>query len=144
MPWFSILLLRKVDEVIHIARRIRSVALQSAVGGMILSGIGMVVAAVGLLPPLTGAIAQEIIDLAAVLNALRVTIQPKPLAISNISRGRNESRAVSRAVNCLQYGVEDEKSGGGPSCTLPGYVSSTKNRRFVFFGHQGRCCGVLP
>jgi heavy metal translocating P-type ATPase len=66
--------LRKVDELMHIARRTRSIALQTAVGGMVLSGVGMLFAAAGYLPPLAGAITQEIIDLAAVLNALRITI----------------------------------------------------------------------
>jgi heavy metal translocating P-type ATPase len=65
--------LRKVDELMHIAQRTKSIAVQTAVGGMALSGIGMLLAATGYLPPLAGAIAQEVIDLAAVLNALRVT-----------------------------------------------------------------------
>jgi P-type E1-E2 ATPase len=65
--------LRKVDELIHISRRTRKIALQSALGGMLLSGVGMVFAAFGYLPPLAGAVAQEVIDLAAVLNALRAT-----------------------------------------------------------------------
>ena len=63
-----------VDELIHIARRMRRIALQSALGGMILSILGMVAAAFGYLPPIGGAIAQEIIDLAAVLNAVRVAL----------------------------------------------------------------------
>jgi P-type E1-E2 ATPase len=66
--------LRKVDELMHIAQRTRSIALQTAVGGMLLSVIGMVFAAFGYLPPLVGAIAQEVIDLVAVVNALRITI----------------------------------------------------------------------
>jgi heavy metal translocating P-type ATPase len=66
--------LSKVDELIHIGRRMRSIALQSAVGGMGLSLLGMVLAAAGYLSPLAGAVAQEIIDLAAVLNALRVAL----------------------------------------------------------------------
>jgi P-type E1-E2 ATPase len=66
--------LRKVDELMHIAQRTRSIALQTAVGGMVLSAIGMGFAAVGYLPPLVGAITQEVIDLAAVLNALRTTV----------------------------------------------------------------------
>jgi len=66
--------LRKVDELMHIAQRTRSIALQTAVGGMVLSGVGMLFAALGYLPPLVGAIAQEFIDLAAVLNALRITL----------------------------------------------------------------------
>jgi heavy metal translocating P-type ATPase len=64
--------LRKVDELMHIARETRTIALQTAIGGMLLSCIGMLFAALGLLPPITGAIAQEGIDLAAVLNALRI------------------------------------------------------------------------
>jgi len=66
--------LGRVDELIHIARRMRRIALQSAVGGMALSIIGMIAAAFGYLPPIGGAVAQEIIDLAAVLNAVRVAL----------------------------------------------------------------------
>jgi heavy metal translocating P-type ATPase len=62
----------KVDELMHIGRRMRSIALLSAVGGMSLSVVGMLAASFGLLSPIEGAVAQEIIDLAAVLNALRV------------------------------------------------------------------------
>ncbi|MFN7979689.1 MAG: heavy metal translocating P-type ATPase [Vicinamibacterales bacterium] len=65
--------LARVDELLHIAGRLRRIALQSAVGGMIASVAGMALAAAGLLPPVSGAIAQEIIDLAAVLNALRAS-----------------------------------------------------------------------
>ncbi|HKV24749.1 MAG TPA: heavy metal translocating P-type ATPase [Candidatus Acidoferrum sp.] len=64
--------LAKVDELMHIGRRMRRIALQSAVGGMILSFVGMLLGAYGILPPIGGAIAQELIDLAAVLNAVRV------------------------------------------------------------------------
>jgi heavy metal translocating P-type ATPase len=71
--------LRRVDEFFHISRRMRRIALQSAVGGMALSAVGMLVAAAGYLAPVGGAIAQEIIDLAAVLNALRVAMPPKDL-----------------------------------------------------------------
>ncbi|HLW78479.1 MAG TPA: heavy metal translocating P-type ATPase, partial [Terriglobia bacterium] len=66
--------LQKVDQLIHIGRRTRSIALQSAVGGMALSILGMLLAAVGRLSPIEGAVAQEVIDLAAVLNALRVAL----------------------------------------------------------------------
>ncbi|OAI48242.1 metal-transporting ATPase [Planctomycetaceae bacterium SCGC AG-212-F19] len=72
--------LEKVDEFLHISRRLRSIALQSAVGGMALSMIGMVLAAAGYLPPVAGAVAQEVIDVAAVANALRVAIRPRALS----------------------------------------------------------------
>ncbi len=66
--------LGKVDELMHIGRRMRNIALQSAVGGMALSAIGMAFAAIGWLPPISGAVAQEFIDLFAVLNAVRVAL----------------------------------------------------------------------
>ncbi len=66
--------LHKVDELIHIGRRMRTIALQSALGGIALSLTGMLAASFGYLPPVAGAIGQEIIDLLAVLNAIRVAI----------------------------------------------------------------------
>ena len=77
--------LGKVDELIHIGRRMRAIALQSAIGGMALSIIGMLLASAGLLPPVAGAIAQEVIDVFAVLNALRTTLPTKDLSDSPIS-----------------------------------------------------------
>jgi len=71
--------LERVDELLHIGRRMRSIALQSAVGGMGLSMIGMVAAAAGYLPPVAGAITQEVIDVLAVLNALRASLTPHTL-----------------------------------------------------------------
>jgi len=47
--------LKKVDEFMHISRRMRIIALQSAVGGMALSVIGMGFAATGHLSPVSGA-----------------------------------------------------------------------------------------
>lgn len=66
--------LSRLDELFHIARRMRRIALQSAVGGMALSVVGMVIAFGGFLPPVSGALFQELIDLAAVLNALRAAV----------------------------------------------------------------------
>jgi heavy metal translocating P-type ATPase len=66
--------LKRVDELFHIARRMRRIALQSAVGGMVLSIVGMLIAFGGALPPVAGAVFQELIDLAAVLNSLRAGV----------------------------------------------------------------------
>ncbi|EMI43609.1 heavy metal translocating P-type ATPase [Rhodopirellula sp. SWK7] len=71
--------LQKIDEFLHISRRMRRIALQSAIGGMALSLVGMGFASAGYLPPVAGAICQEVIDVVAVLNALRVAIEPKTL-----------------------------------------------------------------
>ena len=69
----------KIDELLHIGRRMRAVALQSAIGGMALSFVAMGLAAAGWLPPVAGAVTQELIDLAAVLNALRAARAPARL-----------------------------------------------------------------
>ena len=69
-----------VDELMHIGRRMRHIALQSAVGGMALSLLGMLAAAAGYLPPVAGVVAQEVIDLLAVLNAVRVALPTDKLS----------------------------------------------------------------
>lgn len=66
--------LGKIDELMHVGQRMRRIALQSALGGMAASIIGMIAAAFGFLPPIWGAIGQELIDLLAVLNAVRVAL----------------------------------------------------------------------
>ena len=71
--------LGRVDELLHIGKRMRRIALESAVGGMVLSAFGMFLAAFGFLPPIAGAIGQEVIDLLAVLNALRASLPGKEL-----------------------------------------------------------------
>jgi heavy metal translocating P-type ATPase len=71
--------LEKIDELMHIGRRLRRIALQSALGGMAASILGMFAAAFGFLPPIWGAIGQEVIDLVAVLNAVRVALPTEDL-----------------------------------------------------------------
>jgi heavy metal translocating P-type ATPase len=63
--------LDRVSEAFSIARRTRDIALQSILAGMALSSVAMCFAAVGLLPPIAGALTQEVIDVAVILNALR-------------------------------------------------------------------------
>ncbi|MBL8891676.1 MAG: heavy metal translocating P-type ATPase [Planctomycetaceae bacterium] len=64
--------LQKVDEFLHISGRMRQIALQSALGGIGLSLLAMGFAFGGYLNPVWGAMFQELIDVFAVLNALRV------------------------------------------------------------------------
>lgn len=63
---------KKVDGLIHLSLEIRKIALQSAIGGMALSVIGMGFAAMGFISPVMGAILQEVIDVLAIINALRL------------------------------------------------------------------------
>ena len=70
----AVLLVDRIDRLgpgIEIARRARGIALQSVVAGIGLSVLGMIVAAFGYLTPVEGAVLQEAIDVAVILNALR-------------------------------------------------------------------------
>ena len=69
-----VLLVDRVDRIapgIEIARRSRRIALESVVAGISLSVLGMIAAAFGYLTPVQGALLQEAIDVAVILNALR-------------------------------------------------------------------------
>lgn len=63
--------LDRLEWGVHIAKRTRRIALQSVAVGLGLSVLGMLAAAIGWLTPVQGAIAQEAIDVAVILNALR-------------------------------------------------------------------------
>jgi heavy metal translocating P-type ATPase len=69
-----VLLVDQLDRVlpaIKIARRSRFIALESVYAGLGLSVLGMIAAALGQITPVQGAIFQEVIDIAVILNALR-------------------------------------------------------------------------
>ncbi|MGE3868845.1 MAG: heavy metal translocating P-type ATPase, partial [Pseudorhodoplanes sp.] len=69
-----VLLVDQVDRIapaIAIAKRSRRIAIESVVVGLGLSGAGMIAAAFGYLTPVQGALLQEIIDVAVIMNALR-------------------------------------------------------------------------
>jgi len=68
--------LGRLSEAITIARRTRRITRQSVYVGIGLSAVAMMFAALGLLPPVAGALLQEGIDLAVILNALRVLRTP--------------------------------------------------------------------
>ncbi|MEM9608352.1 MAG: heavy metal translocating P-type ATPase [Actinomycetota bacterium] len=75
----AILVVDRLDRLataVVTARRARAVARQSVLLGMGLSFVGMAAAAVGLMPPVIGAIAQEVIDVVAIGNALRARRDP--------------------------------------------------------------------
>ncbi|GAA0402415.1 heavy metal translocating P-type ATPase [Microbispora corallina] len=61
----------RLADAMDVARRTRRIALQSAGAGMALSLAAMAAAAAGALPPTAGAVLQEVIDVAVILNALR-------------------------------------------------------------------------
>lgn len=71
--------LERLDNLLHIGKYMRRIALQSVIGGIALSFLGMVLAVFGILTPLMGAIAQEVIDVLAILNVARVPFTKKEL-----------------------------------------------------------------
>lgn len=80
-----VLLVDRVDRLgpgIEIARRARRIAVESVVTGIGLSVLGMIAAAYGYLTPVQGALLQEVIDVAVILNALRalriIPFEPAP------------------------------------------------------------------
>jgi P-type E1-E2 ATPase len=68
--------LDRIPEVIDVARRSRRIAVQSVIAGIGLSVAAMLVAAFGYLPPVQGALLQELIDVAVIVNALRALRDP--------------------------------------------------------------------
>lgn len=86
-----VLLVDRLDRVLsalHIARRSRQIALQSVYAGIGLSFVGMVVAALGFLTPVRGALVQEVIDVAVILNALRALAAPNGGSKREVANGR--------------------------------------------------------
>lgn len=70
----AVLLIDRLDRIclgVTISRRCRRIAMQSIVAGIGLSVLGMMIAAFGYLEPVEGALVQEAIDVAVVINALR-------------------------------------------------------------------------
>lgn len=82
--------LDRLAEGIAIAKRSQRIALQSVVVGMGLSGFAMVAAAFGYLPPVWGAVLQELIDVAVILNALRA-----------LAAGRHHARRLDEEGSAL-------------------------------------------
>jgi heavy metal translocating P-type ATPase len=66
----------RVSEAVAIARRAYAIALQSIAAGMAMSFVAMIAAAFGYLTPVAGAVTQEVIDVAVILNALRALGPP--------------------------------------------------------------------
>ena len=85
--------LGRVAEVIHISRRTLRIARQSIWVGLGLSAGAMVIAAAGYVPPVVGALLQEGIDVAVILNALRTSRPDRLLPL----RAKPSGGAISAA-----------------------------------------------
>jgi len=102
--------LDRLVEAFEIARRSRRIALESIWAGMGLSSVAMVVAAFGYLPPVLGALVQEVIDVAVILNALRalggrssLELATDPEIVALRDRFRDEHRHLRPQVQRLRH-----------------------------------------
>jgi len=81
--------LLRISEAIRISRRTMRIARQSIWAGLGLSAVAAAFAAVGFIAPTPGALLQEAIDLAVILNALRATaLPPAPRRLATDTRSR--------------------------------------------------------
>jgi soluble P-type ATPase len=100
--------LGRLGAVAAVARRTRQIASQSMFGGMAMSLAAMGVAAAGFLPAVWGALLQEAIDVAVILNALRALKAPAPevrLTAADTAltmRFRTEHRAIRADIEQLR------------------------------------------
>ena len=99
--------LDRVGEAVVIAQRARRIALESIVVGMGLSGVAMLAAMLGWIAPVPAALAQELIDVAVILNALRA-LNParerrtRTLAVSTGLKLHRDHLALGRSLDRLR------------------------------------------
>jgi heavy metal translocating P-type ATPase len=99
--------LDRVADAVVIAKRARTIAVQSIVAGMALSGVAMGFAAFGWLSPVAGALIQEGIDVAVILNALRALVPSghvghKALPSATAQALRQEHQELNARLNRLR------------------------------------------
>jgi soluble P-type ATPase len=96
-----------VADAVVIAKRARTIALQSIAAGLAMSGVAMGLAAFGWLTPVAGALTQEAIDGAVILNALRAlvparTFGHRPMPSTNAMALRQEHEHLDAALDRLR------------------------------------------
>src|SRR5258708_4387248 len=135
--------LGRLGEAATLARRTRRIALQSMLAGMGLSLAAMGVAAAGFLPAVWGALLQEGIDVAVILNALRAlrpvpAARPRgpPAAPGREAPGRQGARPAPRGDVAA-----GERRGGGP---VPGADRAARRGRPPRPHEQGARRDCLP
>ncbi|MBX4898903.1 heavy metal translocating P-type ATPase [Rhizobium bangladeshense] len=99
--------LDRLVDALHIARRSRGIALQSVYAGMGLSVAGMIAAAFGYLTPVEGALFQEAIDVAVILNALRALGPPVSFARASPRLSNEDLQKLEAEHRALADVVDD-------------------------------------
>jgi iron-sulfur cluster repair protein YtfE (RIC family) len=117
--------LDRVADAMEIARRARRIAVQSAMAGMLMSLAAMGVAAGGWLPPAAGALLQEAIDVAVILNALRAlrggsldTVAVPPATAALLRRFAAEHDVLRDALPLLRAAADQLSAGSSPEALV--------------------------
>ncbi|MEU6273212.1 heavy metal translocating P-type ATPase [Streptomyces populi] len=112
----------RLADAVTIAQRSRRIAVQSALGGMLMSLVAMAAAAAGLLPPAVGALLQEGIDVAVILNALRAlrvdqAVRPAvtPAAEALIHRFADEHHDLRSVLDAVRDAADRLSDGSDPA-----------------------------
>jgi heavy metal translocating P-type ATPase len=119
--------LDRLADAVRIARHSRALAAQSALAGMGLSFVAMAAAALGYLPPLAGAILQEVIDVLVIANALRALRAGGPVGTQRLSAA--EAASLDREHTALGPLMEDIRGLADRLPALPGPSAATELRR---------------
>ncbi|HWD03245.1 MAG TPA: heavy metal translocating P-type ATPase [Amycolatopsis sp.] len=109
--------LARLADAAEIARRARRLAVQSAGAGIGLSFAAMVAAAFGLLPPVWGALVQEAIDVAVIVNALRALRVPgvtDPAPARLVKRFETEHERLRPALLAIRQAADALAGGATP------------------------------
>ncbi|UVD60075.1 heavy metal translocating P-type ATPase (plasmid) [Rhizobium sp. Pop5] len=118
-----VILLDRLDKLVdafQIARRSRRIALQSVYAGMGLSIAGMIAAAFGYLTPVEGALFQEAIDVAVILNALRALGPPIAIGVASPRLSKEDLLALEAEHRALADVVDDIGITADRIARLPG------------------------
>jgi heavy metal translocating P-type ATPase len=132
--------LDRLVEAVRIARRTRAIAVESIILGMSLSFIAMGFAAVGLLPPVWGALLQEGIDAIAILSALRALRGPREagnkfqLPPDLAAALRREHQELRPTVDRLRRYVQELSVPG--SELLPATVAELRSTLATIIAHE--------
>jgi len=121
---------RGVVEAIRIGRRTMRIARQSIIVGLGLSGIGMVLASVGLISPIAAALLQEGVDIAVIVNALRASRHPRLSSLEE-SRRRPAESTRRAAISLRNHGTSPTDLGSQPSVvsdqSVPARATEARN-----------------
>ncbi|MCA7991754.1 heavy metal translocating P-type ATPase [Burkholderia cepacia] len=133
-----VLLVDRLDRLVdamRIARRSRRIALESVVIGMSLSVVAMTIAAAGFLPPIAGAVIQEVVDVVVIVNALRVLlVRTRPtgagLADIDVEQLRREHTALLPLLDQIRDFADrlPTLSGGAIAGELAGIIDALDQR----------------